>query len=59
MINYLFVLFMFLSLVIAGKGAYDIYWTGEKAQLKGKAIVKYGLPLLCTLLLLPYIARVF
>lgn len=55
---HLYDLGMFLSLLGIGKGMYDIYWTGQKAHLKKTFIVQYLLPLLCALLLLPYVYRI-
>ena len=40
------------------KGIYDIHISGTKAHLKNNFIIKYGLPLLCALLLLPYIYKI-
>lgn len=56
-LNFLYVVFMFVPLFMVLKGAYEIYWTKEKATLKEKPIVKYGLSLLFFLLILPYLLR--
>lgn len=55
--DFLWFAIMFTAGIIIMKGAYEIYYTGIKAFLKEKPIVKYGLPLLCALMLMPYIMK--
>lgn len=56
--NYLYNTVMFFALIFVAKGVYDIYWTGERAHLNGTFTIRYLLPLLCALLLLPYIYKI-
>lgn len=55
--NFLYVISMSVIIVIVLKGIYEIYWTDEKATLKQKPIIKYGLPILVFLVILPYLLR--
>jgi hypothetical protein len=48
---------MAIVLFLVLKGVYEIYWIGEKAALKQKPAVRYGLPLLIFLLILPYLKK--
>lgn len=51
----LFLVFAVGLSVILVKGVYDIYIGGSKARLRGKPLVKYGMPLIATVLLLGYL----
>lgn len=51
-------IFFSIVLILLVKAMYDIYWTGKKAHLKNKFLIKYGLPLVCTLLLLPHVYKI-
>lgn len=52
MINLLYILAI-IPLYILAKGFYEIYISKEKQELKTKPVIKYGFPLLITLLLAP------